>query len=139
MQTKTGWRVHDDYGIAIGYHYLGGHPGTPWPLLAGASNTWVSPQKSADDPQLVLVADLNVYCHSFQRILVPHARFGPVVRDDAYFDANPEAFSETPREAGATGGNVGLLDGSVSWKGIRQMKSHRASQLWDADGAFGFW
>lgn len=139
MQTRTGWRTHDDYGIAIGYHYLGGHPKTPWPPLDRVTNTWISPQKASDDPSLVLVADLNVYCYSFQRILAPHCARGPIVRDDAYFDSHPEAYEQTPRDAGATGGNVGLLDGSVSWKDIRLMKAHRASQLWESDGAFGYW
>jgi prepilin-type N-terminal cleavage/methylation domain-containing protein len=139
MARKEGWRTHDDYGIAIGYHYLGGHPKTPWPILGAVTNTWISPQKASDDPALVLAADLNTYCYSFSRILAPHAAFGPVVRDDAYFDSNPEAYSATPGDVGAKGGNVALLDGSVSWKNIKQMKAYRASQLWEADGAFGYW
>lgn len=40
---------------------------------------------------------------------------------------------------GVQGGNVGLLDGSPCWKPIKQMKPHRASHLWEADGAFGLW
>jgi prepilin-type N-terminal cleavage/methylation domain-containing protein len=139
MQKKDGWRVHDDYGIAIGYHYLGGHPNTPWPLLAGITNTWISPQKSSEDPTLVLVADLNVYCYSFSRILAPHTAHSQSVKDEAYFDDHPEAYEQTPINIGAQGGNVGLLDGSVRWKSIRELKPYRASQLWDADGAFGLW
>src|ERR1041384_5452806 len=27
MARRENWRVHDDYGIAIGYHYLGGQGG----------------------------------------------------------------------------------------------------------------
>jgi prepilin-type N-terminal cleavage/methylation domain-containing protein len=139
MQRRQGWRVHDDYGIAIGYHYLGGHPGTPWPPLGGTTNTWVSPQKADEDPQLVLVADLNVYCYSFPRILAPHTARSQAVRDEAWFDEHAEAFQQTPRDHGAEGGNVGLLDGSVAWRGIRQMRAYRASQLWEGDGAFGLW
>ena len=139
MARREGWRTHDDYGIAIGYHYLGGHPGTPWNAVAGTTNRWVSPQKAGDDPTLALVADLNVYAYSFQRILAPHTARGPVVRDEAYFDANDAAYHQTPRDIGAQGGNVALLDGSVSWRDIRQMKTYRASQLWEDDGAFGNW
>jgi prepilin-type N-terminal cleavage/methylation domain-containing protein len=139
MELRDGWRVHDDYGIAIGYHYLGGHPRTPWSPPPGTTNQWVSPQKTADDPTLVLVADLNVYAYSFQRILAPHGARGPIVRDEAYFDANDVAYQQTPVHVGAQGGNVALLDGSVSWRDIRQMRTYRASHLWESDGAFGNW
>jgi prepilin-type N-terminal cleavage/methylation domain-containing protein len=139
FERQKDWRLHDDYGIAIGYHYLGGHPKTPWPAVEGVTNTWISPQKATDEPTLVLVADLNVYCHSFQRILAPHTARGPVVRDEPYFEQHPEAYTQTPLDIGAQGGNVGLLDGSVSWRDIRRMRSYRASHLWDESGAFGLW
>ena len=139
FEKEQGWRVHPDYGIAIGYHYLGGHSNTPWPPVAGITNTWLSPQKTAEDPALALVADLNVYAYSFQRILAPHTTRGPIIRDEAYFEAHPDAYQQTPASIGARGGNVGLLDGSVSWKDIARLKSYRGSQLWDADGCFGLW
>src|SRR5215510_5562877 len=34
------WRDHEAYGIAIGYHYLGGHSNTPWPPPTGTTNAW---------------------------------------------------------------------------------------------------
>ena len=136
---KEGWRVHETVGFAIGYHYLGGHTNTPWQVLGGATDTWISPQKTAQDPGLVLVADLNVYCHSYQRILAPHGKSGHIVREALYYEDNLEAGSQTPREIGGMGGNVGLLDGSVNWKSIEQMKIYRASQMWEEDGAFGLW
>lgn len=139
MQNREGWRFHDDYGIAIGYHYLGGHPKTPWAPVTGTTNQWISPQTTSDDPSLVLLADLNVFAYSFQRILAPHSARGPIVRDEAYFDANDLAYHQTPRDIGAQGGNVTLLDGSVAWRNIEQMRTYRASQLWEADGAFGNW
>lgn len=139
FEREKDWRIHLDYGVAIGYHYLGGHPKTPWAPVADVTNTWISPQKASDDPTLVLVADLNVYCHSFQRILAPHAARGPAVRDEGYFESNPDTYTQTPLHIGARGGNVGLLDGSASWKDIRQMRPYRASHLWDDAGAFGYW
>lgn len=139
FEKQEGWRVHPDYGIAIGYHYLGGHPNTPWPPLGGVTNTWISPQKGTDDPSLVLVADLNVYCYSFQRLLTPHTAHGPLVRDEAYFEQHPEAYEQTPKNIGAKGGNVGRLDGSVAWKDVSRMSSYRGSQLWDESGCFGLW
>jgi prepilin-type N-terminal cleavage/methylation domain-containing protein len=139
FEQQEGWRVHQDYGIAIGYHYLGGHPNTPWPPLGAVTNMWISPQKSSDDPSLVLVADLNVYCHSFQRILAPHTARGSAVREETYFEEHPEAYQQTPRHLGAKGGNVGKLDGSVAWKDISRMLPYRGSQLWDEGGCFGLW
>jgi prepilin-type N-terminal cleavage/methylation domain-containing protein len=139
FERQEGWRTHLDYGIAIGYHYLGGHPNTPWPPVAGITNTWISPGKSSDDPQLVLVADLNVYSYSFQRILAPHTARGQAIREEIHFEEYPEAYEQTPVDIGAKGGNVGLLDGSVTWKNITQMRTYRTSQLWDDAGSFGMW
>jgi len=133
------WRLQPGYGIAIGYHYLGGQLNTPWAPVGNTTNTWISPQKTLDDPSLPLVADLNVYAYSYQRILAPHTSHGPIVRDEAYFEANPQAYQQTPASIGARGGNVGLLAGSVAWKDILQMKTYRSSQLWGADGSFGMW
>ena len=134
------WRDHADYGIAIGYHYLGGHSNTPWPPPAGTTNTWISPQKTSEDPALVLVADLNVYAYSFQRILAPHTSRGPVIREEIYFESHPEAYQQTPATIGAKGGNVGLLDGSVAWKDISRMRVYSGSQIWrDNDGCIGLW
>ena len=39
--------------------------------------------------------------------------------------SNPGANGVSPKDIGAVGGNVGLLDGSVSWKPIKQMKQYR--------------
>lgn len=139
MTRGEGWRLHETYGIAIGYHYMAGHGGTPWEPTSGITDRWISPQKTDDDPTLPLIADLNVWAPSYQRILAPHTARGPVVKDAAYFDGNDAAYRQTPPDIGAKGGNVALLDGSASWRDIRQMKRFRASRLWDADGAFGMW
>ena len=139
FQRSTDWRDHLDYGIAIGYHYLGGHTNTPWASPPGTTNTWVSPRQSADNPSLPLVADLNIYAYSFLRILAPHTKSGAIVREESWFDVHPEAYKQTPREIGGQGGNGGLLDGSVSWKRMSDMRLYRTSQLWDDSGSFGFW
>jgi prepilin-type N-terminal cleavage/methylation domain-containing protein len=139
FEKDQGWRVHPDYGIAIGYHYLGGHSNTPWPPVGSVNNTWLSPQRTVDDPTLVLVADLNVYAYSFQRILAPHTSSSFRVADAGYFDQHVEAYDQTPRELGAKGGNIGLLDGSVTWKNINRMLLYRGSQMWDDQGCFGLW
>ena len=139
MTKGEGWRMHETYGIAVGYHYFAGHGGTPWEPAAGITNQWISPQKTDDDPTLAIVADLNVWAPSFQRILAPHSARGPVVKENDYFDAHPLAFQQTPPDIGAKGGNVALLDGSAAWRDIKRMRAYRASRLWEADGAFGLW
>lgn len=139
FERDLNWRRHPGYGVAIGYHYMGGHPNTPWPALGPTTNTWKSPQTASEDPNVVVVADLNVFCHSFQRILAPHTARGPIVRDEDYFNENPGAYEQTPENIGGEGGNVGRLDGSVRWRGLEEMRVYRASQMWDESGAFGMW
>ena len=139
FERQLDWRIHPDYGVAIGYHYLGGHTNTPWKAPPGTTNLWISPQTTAEDPTLTLVADLNIYAYSFMRILAPHTGRGPKVVDEPYFEAHPEAFDQTPKEIGSQGGNVGKLDGSVAWRDIKQMRLYRTSQLWEDSGSFGFW
>jgi prepilin-type N-terminal cleavage/methylation domain-containing protein len=136
---EEGWRIHYDYGFAIGYHYMGGHPNTPWEPVGPAEATWISPQKASQRPDLLLMADLNVFCHSFQRILAPHTSRGYAIKASEYYETHPEASSQGPGDIGARGGNIGLLDGSVTWKDIRQMKIYRSSQMWGGEGAFGLW
>jgi prepilin-type N-terminal cleavage/methylation domain-containing protein len=139
FERQIDWRVHPDYGVAVGYHYLGGHTNTPWKAAPGTTNIWISPQTTAEDPTLPLVADLNIYAYSFLRILAPHTARGSIVVEERYFDAHPEAFEQTPREIGSQGGNVGRLDGSAAWKDISRMSLYRTSQLWEDAGSFGFW
>lgn len=139
FEKGAGWRLHPDYGIAIGYHYLGGHSNTPWPAPGGTTNTWISPQRTADDPLLILVADLNVYAYSFQRILAPHTASSYRIADENSFNDNPAFYDWTPVNLGAKGGNVGLLDGSVTWKRIDLMRVYSGSQIWGDQGCLGLW
>ena len=44
MSKREGWRMHDGWGLAIGYNYLAGHEGTPWEPVAGTTNQWISPE-----------------------------------------------------------------------------------------------
>jgi hypothetical protein len=139
MTKGEGWRMHDTYGIAIGYHYLAGQGGTPWEPTAGITNKWISPQKTDEDPTARVGGGPKCLGSSFQRILAPHTPRGPVVKEESYFDGNDLAYQQTPPDIGAKGGNVALLDGSASWRDIKKMRAYRASRLWGADGAFGLW
>jgi prepilin-type N-terminal cleavage/methylation domain-containing protein len=138
---QTNWRHHPEYGIAIGYHYLGGHPGTPWDATPGTTNRWISPQTMNEDPTSKLVADLNVYCSSIPEVLVPHGRYGPIVHDGPYYVTHliGTLWDENCASIGGQGGNIGLLNGSVSWRPISKMRVYKASNLWDTSGAYGYW
>jgi prepilin-type N-terminal cleavage/methylation domain-containing protein len=121
------------YGYVIGYNYHGGHVNTPWPAIVG-TNTWLSPQKFSDDSSLVLLSDMNDWSPGYGQSFAPHGRNGPRLQTDA---ANPGG--ATAAEIGAVGGNVALVDGSVSWRKISQMHIYRGSQQWGDNGCWAMW
>lgn len=135
--TQTnGWH-YSDYGFVIGYHYLGGHGGTPWALDGLADTLWTSPQKLSHPTNTVLLADLNAWSTAMDETFAPHGLRGPILRRNS-----SEIFGTDGRpseEIGAAGGNVASLDGSVEWRPIRQMRRYRASRLWNSTGGFGSW
>jgi prepilin-type N-terminal cleavage/methylation domain-containing protein len=125
-----------EYGYVVGYNYHGGHKNTPWPAISG-TNQWISPQRLTEDPQLVLISDMNDWSPGYGQTFVPHGKTGPVMEGtDA---GNPNAAGSRPDEIGGVGGNIGLLDGSVSWKPISQMRVYRGSQQWGDSGCWAMW
>jgi len=119
-----------EYGYVMGYNYHGGHVNTPWPPLIG-SNTWISPQKLSDDSSLVLLLDLNDWSPGYAQSFAPHGKNGPALKT--------EDGGATSAEIGAAGGNIGLVDGSVSWRKVSQMKIYRGSQQWGDSGCWAMW
>ena len=115
--------VSASYGYFIGYNQLGGHlfSTTNYPGLV----PWISPQLSTDDPTLAVIADPNHWAVQELWSIVPHSKAGPVLDGRSSF---VRAGGGVPAAAlGGVGGNVGLLDGSVSWKRIGDMQPHVAS------------
>ena len=135
FNQPAGW-FYPSYGYVIGYNYLGGHTNTPWPAFSGFAG-WRSPQRISDDPSLVVITDANDWSPGYGKSFAPHARTGPVLRDGSF--ADPAEAGASSAAIGAAGGNVGLLDGSVSWKRIEQMKPYRGSRLWGSGGCFAVW
>ena len=139
-----GWREWEPYGMAIGYHYLGGQHQTPWELRSGVPEVkamWTSPQKTTDAANLLVVADLNLYCRVVPRVIAPHTSGGAAIRrydpDPGAPDQNPPPENiETPQQIGARGGNIGKLDQSVTWRHISEMRSYLAGMELDD---VGFW
>jgi prepilin-type N-terminal cleavage/methylation domain-containing protein len=125
-----------EYGYVIGYNYHGGHTNTPWPALVG-TNTWISPQRLTDNSSLVLVSDMNDWSPGYGQTFAPHSRGGPTLNGlDA---SNPNANGANSAAAGAMGGNIGLLDGSVGWRKVSQMHTYRGSQQWQDMGCWAMW
>ena len=133
---EPGGYYYPNYGYVLGYNYLGGHTNTPWPSFRGFAG-WVSPQRITDDSSLVLITDLNDWSPGYGKTFAPHGRNGPILHQGDF--SNPDAAGASPEAIGAVGGNVGLLDGSVSWKPISAMKPYRGSRLWGSGGCFALW
>ena len=127
---------HGDYGILIGYNYLGGHGGTPWDITGGpAEAEWVSPQLTTEGGHTPLVTELNAWTTSKNVTFAAHGRRGPILDYN-----NPIAGGGVPSaEVGAEGGHVGRLDGSTVWKNIDDMKIYRGSRKHGASGFYGCW
>ncbi len=139
FNRPDGWMVDEGqmYGKVIGYNYHGGHTNTPWPALAGRTETWVSPQKLTDLSALVLLSDLNDWSPGYAKTFAPHGRNGPILADADY--SNPGLSGASSLAIGAVGGNVGLLDGSVSWRTAKNMGIYRGSQQWEDSGCWAMW
>jgi type II secretory pathway pseudopilin PulG len=125
-----------EYGYVVGYNYHGGHTNTPWPAIHG-TNTWISPQRLTESSSLVLISDMNDWSPGYGQTFAPHGKNGAILEGlDA---SNQGAAGATSADIGAVGGNVGLLDGSVSWRKIKSMQIYRGSQMWDDMGCWAMW
>ena len=81
---------------------------------------------------------MNDWSPLYKQTYAPHSKSGSVLKAVDPND-NTGVGGASSAEIGATGGNVGLLDGSVLWKKIRQMETYRGSQQWDNDGCWAMW
>jgi prepilin-type N-terminal cleavage/methylation domain-containing protein len=133
FKGTNGW-YYANYGYVIGYHYLGGHQGTPWPVPSATFTEWKSPQKITDRPNQPIIAELNAWTIGENRTFAPHGTRGPITQ---YADLGKGGLSAT--EAGAAGGNIGMLDGTSYWKPIEDMNTYLGSRMHPTDGCFTVW
>jgi prepilin-type N-terminal cleavage/methylation domain-containing protein len=119
------------YGYILGYNYLGGHNATPW---LPSADQWISPQKTTDSPYMPLVTELNTWVSEKNWTFAPHGKKGPIF--EAGDSTNQSQGGVHSKELGAAGGNIGLLDGSVSWKHMKDMKVRKSSR---GQGCFSAW
>ncbi len=140
FNTQQGW-IEQDYGYILGYNYLGSHANTPWPVLPGG-DLWYSPQKLTDvstniGPSSPLLTDMNDWSPGYGGSVVPHGKNGALQAAGDFSNGNANGAASA--DLGATGGNVGAMDGSVSWIKIKNMKLRRGSQEYGADGCWAMW
>ncbi len=142
FNTQEGW-YESGYGYVIGYNYLGGHANTPWPLLPGGeAEAWFSPQRLTETstnvgPTSPLLTDMNDWSPGYGGSIVPHGRNGAVQSGGDFSNVNANGASSG--DLGATGGNIGGLDGAVTWRAIKKMKLRRGSQQYGPDGCWAMW
>lgn len=130
-------------------NYHGGHTNTPWaavrpgslPIqLSGNTATWVSPQRLTDSNSLVLISDMNDWSSLDGRTWAPHGKNGPILKGLDESNQGTSRFgNQSSAQIGAMGGNVGLLDGSVSWRDIKKMRVYQGSLGWDDEGCIAMW
>jgi prepilin-type processing-associated H-X9-DG protein len=82
---------------------------------------WHTPEKLTDGATNYLMADANRWGTDGE-LSVPHGPTGSV-NNPAFVTGS----SLTPLTAGGAGGNVGYLDGSVSWKNMANMTKRYGS------------
>ena len=122
--------------MILGYNYLEGHTNTPWPQFPGCTDGWISPQKLTDKNDLLLLTDLNDWAPADNRTFAPHGARGPIFQDDF---SNRGAMGRSSAAAGAVGGNVAGLDGSVQWRNVKTMHIYRGSQHQGQGGCWAMW
>jgi prepilin-type N-terminal cleavage/methylation domain-containing protein len=115
-------RYSSTYGFLIGYFYLGDVNDSGWSKTA--PEYWKTPRKTSDSGTNVIIADCN-HWGSDHLVIIPHSKNGPVLENGSSYTRNLPF--TTPQQNGAEGGHLGLLDGSVQWKKIKQMKTNYAS------------
>jgi prepilin-type N-terminal cleavage/methylation domain-containing protein len=107
------------YGYLIGYAYLG-NVVTGWP--SASPYNWHTAQKLTESGTNYLLADGNRWGGG--ELSVPHGPSGPKNQNGATFITGSTL---NPLTAGAAGGDVGCLDGSVVWKTIPTMSPRYGS------------
>jgi prepilin-type N-terminal cleavage/methylation domain-containing protein len=140
FNTSTGW-YQESYGYILGYNYLGGHANTPWAVPANGE-AWVSPQKLTETSTNMsagfpLITELNVWSSGYSSAVAPHTANGAKMLGADFGTGDPEGLTSV--QIGSLGGNIGFIDGSAAWRGMKSMKVRRGSQRWGNDGCTAYW
>jgi prepilin-type N-terminal cleavage/methylation domain-containing protein/prepilin-type processing-associated H-X9-DG protein len=116
-------RYYYEYGYLIGYMYMGDVNTKGW--TATDPKAWHSPQKVTENGTNVILACPNTWDDGDNLRCTPHTAHGAPMFNGGTITYFPT--HKTPIQEGAQGGNIGFLDGSVSWRPVKQMKTNYAS------------
>jgi prepilin-type N-terminal cleavage/methylation domain-containing protein len=131
---KLGGYPMEEHGYVLGFIYLAGHQKLKETGTL-ARYGWETPMTINDTSSLPLMADLNVWTPSGGQTVAPHGPTGAIYLEGD--PTNPAAGGRPSKVIGAAGGNVALLDGSVSWRPIHKMVEHQMSLV--EDELLGAW
>jgi prepilin-type N-terminal cleavage/methylation domain-containing protein len=128
------WNVSNNWpAYWIGYNYLGGHFAEAWPTPGSEAIKWKSPYRLTDSGSLPLLVCKVSQSETQYKSFISHSSKGPIygeIRDD-------------PREIAPSGsGNLGRLDGSVSFTSVRNMNKHYSKNVfgsYDAPIVYSYW
>ena len=106
------------WGHYIGFNYLG------WRDVASFGDTWTSPKRLSEAPDLPLILD------TVERYTVP-----PWWNDTASVSHSSHGMSEgpplsLPEALGSQGGNIGFVGGWVNWQPQNQMTEHASGSTY---------
>jgi prepilin-type N-terminal cleavage/methylation domain-containing protein len=127
------------WGHLIGYNYLAEMNPSSSSRFSKTEDVWVAPKTIIDDPTNVLLADANYWSPgvlSKELKIAPHAKSGGVIANGTSFTTGLQG--KTSADIGAVGGNISLMDGSVTWRNLKSMGAHPASGSNDPV-AYGAW
>ena len=85
----------------------------------------------------MLLTDLNDWSPGDSKSFAPHGSRGPILQAGDF--SNTNALGASSAAIGGVGGNVGLLNGSVSWRKVKAMNVYRGSHANGADGCWAMW
>lgn len=128
------WNVANNWpAYWIGYNYFGGHFAEAWPTPNAEAIKWKSPYRLTDFGYLPLLGCKVSQSEDQYKTFIAHSSKGPLygeIRDD-------------PREIAPNGsGNLGRLDGSVSFESVRNMEKHHAKNVFGSYTApivYSYW
>ena len=105
----------------LGYNYHGGHFAEKWPApRSAATKPWVSPYRITDPGNLILFSDMITMSDNAYGTFIAHTPRGGIT--------GTVVGQDPLKLAPNSGGNIGKLDGSVSWKALRDMERHHRAK-----------
>jgi hypothetical protein len=126
FNPKVLGRYNDDWGFLIGYCYMvDAADAKDQAAFNSGQGGFNIPRKNTDSPTNVVIVDANTWGTDGSKC-APHTKSGSISQNGSSYTFSSYP-GTTPQSVGAEGGNVGHSDGSVLWKGIKNMGRFRAS------------